>query len=73
MKNLLKTSEAKRADDILGFGNSFSNNDIRFLTYTQSASNPSANNVARVIRQVTEDIAKGIAKCKSANVFYNMC
>ena len=30
MKDLLKTSEAKRADEVLGFGNSFNNNDVRF-------------------------------------------
>ena len=72
MKDLLKTSEAKRADEILGFGNSFNNNDVRFLTYTQLATNPSANNVARVTRQVTEDNKRGIVKGKSANVFYDM-
>ena len=72
MKDLLKTSEAKRADEVLGFGNSFNNSDVRFLTYTQLATNPSANNVARVTRQVTEDNKKGIVKGKSANVFYDM-
>ena len=72
MKDLLKTSEAKRADEVLGFGNSFNNNDFRFLTYTQLATPPSANNVARVTRQVTEDNKRGIAKNKSANVFYDM-
>ena len=72
MKDLLKTSEAKRADEVLGFGNSFNNNDVRFLSYTQLATPPSANNVARVTRQVTEDNKRGIAKGKSANVFYDM-
>ena len=69
MKNLLKTSEAKRADEVLGFGNSFNNNDVRYLTYTQLATNPTANTVSRVTRQVTPDNKKGIAKGKSANVF----
>ena len=72
MKDLLKTSEAKRADEVLGFGKSFNNNDVRFLTYTQLATPPTANNVARVTRQVTEDNKRGIAKNTSANVLYDM-
>ena len=72
MKDLLKTSETKRADEVLGFGNSFSNSDVRFLNYTQLATNPSANNVARVTRQVTPSNKRGIAKGKSANVFYDI-
>ena len=35
MKDLLKTPEAKRADEVLGYGNSFNKNDVRFLTYSQ--------------------------------------
>ena len=70
MKGLLKTSEAKRADEVLGIGNSFNNNDVRFLTYTQVATNPSANTASRVTRQVTPSNKRGIAKGKSANVFY---
>ena len=69
MKDLLK---AKKTDVVLVFGNSFKNNDVRFLTYTQLATNPSSNNVARVIRQVTSDNKRGIAKGKSANVFYDI-
>ena len=72
MKDLLETSEAKRADEVLGFGNSFNNNDVRFLTYTQLATNPSTNNVASVTRQVTPSNKRGIAKGKGANVFYDM-
>ena len=72
MKDLLKTSEAKRADEVLGFGNSFNNNDVRYLTYTQLATNPGADNVASVTRQVTPSNKKGVAKGKSANVFYDM-
>ena len=72
MKDLLKTSEAKRADEVLGFGNSFNNNDVRYLTYTQLATNPGANNVASVTRQVTPSNKRGVAKGKSANVFYDM-
>ena len=72
MKDLLKTSEAKKTDEVSGFGNSFNNNDVRFLSYTQLATNPSSNNVARVIRQVTSDNKRGIAKGKSGNVFYDM-
>ena len=62
MKDLLKTSEAKRADEVLGFGSSFNNNGFRFLTYTQLATNPSANTVSRVTRQVTPSNKRGIAK-----------
>ena len=72
MKDLLKTSEAKRADEVLGFGNSFNNHDVRYLTYTQLATNPGANNVASVTRQVTPSNKRGVAKGKSANVFYDM-
>ena len=72
MKDLLKTSEAKRADEVLGFGNSFINNDVRYLTYTQLATNPGANNVVSVTRQVTPSNKRGVAKGKSANVFYDM-
>ena len=70
MKDLLKTSEAKRANEVLGFGNSFNNNDVRFLTYTQLATPPTANNVARVTRQVTEDNKRGIAKKIKAQMYF---
>ena len=69
MKYLLKTSEAKRADEVLGFGNSFNNNDVRFLTYSQATG---TDTVASVQRGVTNSNKRGIAKGKSANVFYDM-
>ena len=31
MKDLLKILESKRADEVLGFGNLFNNNDVRFF------------------------------------------
>ena len=69
MKDLLKTSESKRADEVLGFGNSFNNNDVTFLTYSQVTG---TNTVASVQRGVTNSNKRGIAKGKSANVFYDM-
>ena len=69
MKDLLKTSEAKRADEVLGFGNSFNKSDVRFLTYSQVTG---TDTVASVQRGVTDSNKRGIAKGKSANVFYDM-
>ena len=69
MKDLLKTSEAKRADEVMGFGNSFNNNDVRFLTYSQVTG---TNTVASVQRGVTDSNKRGIPKGKSANVLNDM-
>ena len=69
MKDLLKTSEAKRADEVLGFGNSFNNNDVKFLTYSQVTG---TNTTTSVQRGVTTSNKRGIVKGKSANVFYDM-
>ena len=69
MKDLLKTSEAKRADEVLGFGNSLNNNDVRFLTYSQVTG---TNTTTSVQRGVTTSNKRGIVKGKSANVFYDM-
>ena len=69
MKDVLKTSEAKRADGVLGFGSSFNYNDVRFFTYSQVTG---TDIVASVQRGVTDSNKRGIAKGKSANVFYDM-
>ena len=55
MKDLLKTSELKRADKVLGFGNSFNNNDAIFLTYRRKFRSLTSDNIDNSSRAVQSE------------------
>ena len=68
MKNVLKSSEEKRIDEALGFGNTLLNHDGRFLTCDASATSTTQS----VVRNVTNNNFRGIKGGKSANVYFDL-
>ena len=69
MKDYSKTSDEKRKDENMGFGNSYMNHDDRFLSVTVDATSTTPKLVDRV---VNADNKKGISAQKSANIFYDL-
>ena len=68
MKDVLKSSEEKRIDEALGFGNTLLNHDGRFLTCDASATSTTQS----VVRNVTNNNFRGIKGGKGANVYFDL-
>ena len=68
MKDVLKSSEEKRIDEALGFGNTLLNHDGRFLVCDATGT----SSTQAVIRNVTDGNYKGIKEGKSANVYFDL-
>ena len=68
MHDVLKSSDQKRIDENLGFGNSFMNNDHRFLSVTTTDEGDIED---RVRRSVSTSNMQGINPKSFVNVFYD--
>ena len=68
MKDVLKSSEEKRIDEALGFGNTLLNHDGRFLTCDAAAT----SSTQAVVRNVTNSNFRGIEGGKGANVYFDL-
>ena len=68
MKDVLKSSEEKRIDEALGFGNTLLNHDGRFLVCIATGT----STTQAVTRNVTNGNYRGIKAGKSANVYFDL-
>ena len=68
MKDVLKSSEEKRIDEGLGFGNTLLNHDGRFLVCDATGT----STTQAVTRNVTNGNYRGIKAGKSANVYFDL-
>ena len=68
MKDVLKSSEEKRIDEALGFGNSLLNHDGRFLVCNATGT----STTQAVTRSVTNGNYRGIKGGKGANVYFDL-
>ena len=68
MMDILQDDGSRNYTDNLGFGETFYNEENRFLTYTQLATNPGSNTVQNVIEQTTPNNYAGFLNKKT--VYY---